>query len=606
MRTSVLSLFLAAALLPACQEDQAYQPSTMEDHDAEDMASQGDQGTTEAPDASPDAAPEDLGPQEDMEPQEDAGGPDISDEPDLAEGCQVPPLDPAPGLVLTDKGWVQGRVDGNGWAYHNIPFAAAPEAELRWKPPQPAACWEDTRDATTVGPRCLQVDPAGGDPVGQEDCLQLNIWTPEDNTQAPQATRPVLFYIHGGGNIVGSAVQELVPNRTNLLFQGRRLATGHDAVVVTINYRLGVLGFLAHPALSAESEHQASGNYANLDQIAALEWVQRNIARFGGDPDKVMVFGESAGSVNTCVMYTSPLARGLFAGALMQSAPCLHSTLPQAEAVGAQVVQLAGCEGDDPVGCLRQQDGAQLVASVPVGVGLSGRGTERLSFGPTVEGWVLPQSPYDLIQAGQQSPVPLVLGSNADEMASEQINGVNVPTEEAYDLTLRASLPGVSEEDLARIYDLYPLSDYETPNDAFIQVSTDIVFTCPKRTLARYVARSQVAPVYQYFFSRRAQTAREELPARHGIELVYIFGTLQDVPLYRPAQEDLDVSRDMMELWTSFARDGAPAAQHGPTWEPFTLEQESYLEITAPLRLDTDLRADKCDLWDELLGLGAP
>jgi para-nitrobenzyl esterase len=220
-----------------------------------------------------------------------------------------------------------------------------------------------------------------------------------------------------------------------------------------------------------------------------------------------------------------------------------------------------------------------------------------------VEGWVLPQNPNAIIAQGLQNPVPLVVGSNADEMASELINHTNIPTEAAYDQALRVTLPDLTEEDLGRIYDLYPLQSYETPNDAFIQVLTDIIFTCPHRTLARNVASSQVAPVYHYFFTRRAQGAREELPARHGIELIYIFGTLQDIPLYRPVEDELAVSSDMMELWTSFARDGVPSTQGGPTWEPFTLERESYLDIAAPLTTDVGVRADKCDLWDELLGL---
>jgi para-nitrobenzyl esterase len=252
------------------------------------------------------------------------GGSDVAvDSPDgagmdAAGGeCELPDVADGPGLVATDRGYVMGTRDDEVWTWKDIPFAAPPVGDLRFWPPQQAACWDGVRDAAAFGPICPQVEVGQGSlrEIGDEDCLTLNIWSPVDGDDGTR--RPVLFFIHGGANILGSASAEVF---TIPIYRGSHLAERGDAVVVTIQYRLGPLGFLTLPELDAESHTGTSGNYAHMDQIAALEWVQRNIEAFGGDPDRVMVFGESAGAVNTCVMVASPLAEGLLHGALMLGA----------------------------------------------------------------------------------------------------------------------------------------------------------------------------------------------------------------------------------------------------------------------------------------------
>ncbi len=515
---------------------------------------------------------------------------------DGGDTCQLPQVDEVAGRVATERGYVQGARDGQVWSWKGIPFAAPPTGQRRWAAPEPAQCWDDVRNATEFGPRCVQIDVGNGNPgvTGSEDCLHLNIWSPVDKPDGK--ARPVLFYIHGGANIVGSASQVIIPRTESYTYSGRHLANRGDAIVVTTQYRLGSMGFLAHDAL--DDEQGTSGNYGLMDQIAALQWVQDNIEAFGGDPQRVLVFGESAGAINTCMMYASPLASGLFSSALMQSGLCGVQTEQEARDFGRQAVEATPCsDAGDTLQCLRDLDAEEVILAAPGGVGINADGTATgQSWGPSVDGFVLPDTPEALIAAGEHNDVPFVIGSNAEEMASQSLNRVTLESIEAYETFVRQILGPLAD----RALELYPAASDEEANDAFIQMSTDISFTCPARRIARVASNASDANVHRYFFSRRPETAQGNSRASHGIELLYVFGTMADIPRFTPADEDRALAETMMDHWLSLAATGAPNTESDPQWPVYDAQTDPYLDFDAPLAADENLRAEKCDFWDQL------
>ncbi|HZO14922.1 MAG TPA: carboxylesterase family protein, partial [Polyangiaceae bacterium] len=321
-------------------------------------------------------------------------------------------LSTEPGFVVTTEGAVRGLEVGETFAFKGIPFAAPPVGKLRWRAPGAPACWAKERPASEFSAECMQQD--GQTIHGSEDCLYLNVWTPSSGAST---ARPVMVYIHGGGNITGDA-KGMDLGGGNFLFEGQDLAERADVVVVTVQYRLGVFGFLAHPALAAESPSSSSGNYALRDQLAALQWVRDNIREFGGDPNHVLLFGESAGGLNVSAQIASPLSKGLFAAAIMQSGGYEAKTKAHADSVGEAFVSTTGCDQDaEPLDCLRNLDAVDVVKAVDnSAVGANGK--IHTQFGPTVDGVVLLDSPLSVVTKGTHNHVPFVIGVNADETAS--------------------------------------------------------------------------------------------------------------------------------------------------------------------------------------------
>src|SRR3954465_118542 len=311
--------------------------------------------------------------------------------------------------VTIDTGTLEGAVDSTTgvMVFRGIPYAAPPVGDLRWKPPQAPARWQGVRAARDLGHNCMQHQPYGDiDPFAagvSEDCLYLNVWTKSLDNRAP---RPVMVWIHGGGFFAGFGGEE----RHN----GARLAQ-KGAVVVTLNYRLGPFGFLAHPALAAESEHHAAGNYGLLDQIAALQWVRRNIARFGGDPSRVTIFGEAAGGMSVGSLIASPLAKGLFAHAILESGTGVGigvSRRTELENASMQLAESLGASGSGAAAAKRLRAvSADTVLAVANRLGQPG----APRFWPVVDGWVLPQTVDSAIQSGKANLVPVIAGSNRDE-----------------------------------------------------------------------------------------------------------------------------------------------------------------------------------------------
>jgi para-nitrobenzyl esterase len=455
---------------------------------------------------------------------------------------------------------------------------------LRWKPPTPPVPHPGVADASGFGPECLQFDD-DGKLTGSEDCLSLNVWTPA--SLPVFAGRPVLFFIHGGGNVQGAGSVSI--------YDGQFLARTFGAVVVTVNYRLSALGYLAHPFLDDESPRAVSGNYGILDLVFALDWVRKNIRSFGGDPARVLVFGESAGAVDTCTLMASPLAKGLFSAALMQSGGCSQPPLADVEEFGETIVKAAGCAASNLAfvrECMRAKPAEEIVSAVPPVI-LVYASSGQL-YGPAVDGWVLPKSPYDALVDGTHNHVPFVIGANADE-TSRSVPAM--PSVAAYEAAIRLQFSVFAPLILSQ----YPAANYESVQKAYIALTTDSRFVCPSRRIARAAAASQREGVFRYFFTHVLDSS----PARndgafHGLELPFVFGTLGSIRGFRPSPGEMELSRAMGEAWFRMAETGR-AEVSGITWPEYDPVSDPYLRFGNGLGIEYGVRTENCDFWDRFV-----
>jgi para-nitrobenzyl esterase len=514
-------------------------------------------------------------------------------------GVVTPEPCSGPTQVAVEHGCLEGQLEGPVRAFLGVPYAAPPVGELRFRAPVPSQPWSGARGARTRSLACPQLSPLiGGEHLEwSEDCLYLNVWS--SPPLASKALRPVMVWIHGGGLSTGSG--------SHPLYDGRRLAEGQGVVVVTLNYRLGQLGFLAHPALSAEdTEHHVSGNWGFRDQIEALRWVKRNIAAFGGDPDNVTLFGESAGGLSTCTMLTLPLARGLFHRVIAQSGVCPHAgpwarplrgstaQLESAEELGLQVASKLGCTSGDVATCLRSKTATEVLQALPAASGML---SEDVRYGVTVEGSLVPRAPWELVRSGAAARVPVLLGTNADE-ATIFSYGRAIDTEAAY-LTLLNQQFGPAAQ---AIHEAYPTALYGSPHAAFDAAFGDMMFTCPMRSLAR--ALSSRSPTFLYQFSYATLAHRQlGLGAWHGAELAFVFGTLDTRKRSLTTAAELLLSGQMQARWAAFAASGSPNPPDTQTWRPYVVDEEAYLRFDTPIAFGTFLRQGRCDALDAALGL---
>lgn len=501
-------------------------------------------------------------------------------------GCATS-VTPEPGITVTQSGAVAGEKVGVTWAYKGVPYAAPPVGDLRWKAPAPAACWEDVRPAAEYGPACKQLD-ANGDATGSEDCLTLNVWAPDDATAASPV--PVMVFIHGGGNTQGSSSIQV---GATTLYDGQPLSeTGHVAVV-TLNYRLGPLGWLSHPSFAPEGAPGQTGNYGALDQVFALAWVKANIAAFGGDPSRVLVFGESAGGQNTCLMLTSPLAKGLFSSALIESGGCSAQAEADAADTAAEWAALAGCDADpDPAACLRAMPEDDVVKLLPAPVEVAGK---QGPYQPHVDGYLLPDHPYELLKVGQHNHVPLVVGANEHE------TGQAVPdmTEAEYEAAVSALLGPVAAQALAE----YPVAGYATPRDAYVALTTDVKFVCGARRVLRAAAASQEEPVFRYHFTHVLDNVGpmgKKSGAFHGLELFFVFDQL-GVAGYVPSAGEKVLAAEIGGYWSRFASGGDPNGEGKTAWPAYDPTKDSYLRLDTVLSAEEGVHTEKCDFWDAVL-----
>lgn len=491
--------------------------------------------------------------------------------------------------VSTEQGPVRGQVLGDTVAFKGIPYAAPPVGPLRWRPPQPPASHAGVLDATQFGPPCAQIGATGI--VGSEDCLTLNVWAPSGGSAGPY---PVMFFIHGGGNVTGTA--------SDALYDGRKLSEAGPVVVVTINYRLGPLGFLAHPLLSEEDvDHHSSGNYGLLDQLAALAWVGRNIAAFGGDTGNVTIFGESAGGRDVLSLVASPLGAGLFHRAAVESgAPLLYATplhddggtVESAEAFGERLAAALGCSGESELACLRAATPEELLRAIPPDETLVD--FHSYVYGPNVDGYVLPESITATLAAHRQNDVPTMIGTNKNE-AQLFITSIPLATEQQYQSAVATVFGPLAADVLAR----YPASDYDSPRAAFEALATDAIFLCPARAASRLVAPVQPKTfVYQFTHTLKFLPS---VGAFHGLELPFVFGNFERFPV-AATKKDLKLSKRMQGYWTNFATTGDPNGKGLPPWPAYTVDGDTSLALDTKIRPQVGYRKEYCEFWEGLLG----
>lgn len=503
-------------------------------------------------------------------------------------------------VVGVRGGQIRGAaLAGGGAVFKGIPYAQSPVGARRWREPMPVERWAGVRDATAFGAPCAQ--NAGGRALdtSREDCLFLNIWTPEWPAASP---RPVMFWVHGGGNYAGAT--------SNPTFDGESLSR-RGVVLVSAAYRLTIFGFFSHPDLTRESPHRASGNYGLMDQVAALRWVHDNIAAFGGDPTNVTVFGQSAGAVDVNVLMASPSTRDLFHRVIAESGTVTRVpddatirltalgavmaarsggtysdalTLAEAEQYGRNFV--ASLKGPDTLSALRELPAADLLKATVA---------PRMSIGPAngvvVDGWVLPESPAHVFVVGQAHRVPLLIGNNARERTPPQTAPRDL-------IAAAEAMYGPLASRASALYDF--TGARATPpdglyGDAAAQWVVDTMYRCPVVVqLSWHADAGNVA--YEYQFDRAAP-GRESAGAVHGAEVAYVFGGLG--PQY--GELDREISAAVQEYWTNFAKTGNPnsAGQTKlPNWPVFQSATRKYLEFTdgGPIARD-GLRRPFCDLY---------
>ena len=464
-------------------------------------------------------------------------------------------------VVGTAHGPVRGTTAEGHRTFQGIPYAAPPVGDLRWRPPEPPDPWEEPLDATGPGSACPQeADRPTSVPSDNEDCLYLNVTTPVEDPDRP---RPVMVWLHGN-DFNGSAGE---------VYGARRLAETGDAVVVTVNYRLGALGFLAHPALDGKRPEELSGNYGLQDQRAALGWVRENAGAFGGDPGNVTLFGESAGATATCAQMAAPASADLFDKAIVQSGLCanVHGELTDssprpretAEEQGAAVAEALGCEGDDAAvaACLREATVAEIAEASGNGAGV----------GPVVGDGFLPLAPDDAFAEGKTAPVPLMVGITRDEY---RLHAWGMELENGGPLTeedVAGHFGALFPEDTEAVTDLYPTGESE-PVLALSAALTDHLYAASARNVA--AAHSELAPVHSFEFAddpapwfEGMEPPSYEPGAFHSAELPYLF----DTGYAEELTEEQDALADrMIAYWTNFARAGDPNGADLPEWSPFT------------------------------------
>jgi para-nitrobenzyl esterase len=494
-------------------------------------------------------------------------------------------------VVATPAGDLRG-IDGDGVrAFLGVPYAAPPVGDLRWRAPRPAEHWKGVRDASKIGSDCTQalgrravLGGGGGVVFGSEDCLTLNIYAPAGEPAKP---RPVMVYLHGGAFTIGAGAN----------YDPSLLAVEQDRVLVTLNFRLGALGWLAHPGFAAEGDGPnsgAGGNWGLMDQQAALRWVHDNIAAFGGDPGDVTLFGESSGAWSACYLMSAPSSEGLWSRVILQSGPCLEPSSLNDVATAAQAgpafAELLGCDGPDAVACLRALPNSAIARTRSVRSGLNGPG----SWGPVYGDALVPVSPARAFASGDFIRTPVIVGTNADE---GRLFAVEVRNMERYDDETR----WMYGEEGTRVLAHYPVGD-DGPGLTMARSFTDQRFACPSDALRRVLAR--YVPTYGYEFVDPAPpivAPRFLLPydmgAYHASEVTYVFGrawAFASPGKFTPEQAAL--ARRMRDAWAGFGHDPAFEAN----W-PRVGERGTPLKAFDPGgdRADEDFFVrHQCAMWD--------
>jgi para-nitrobenzyl esterase len=500
--------------------------------------------------------------------------------------------------VRVEQGLLSGTTGDSAdvRVYRGIPFAAPPVGNLRWKAPQPPAAWQGVRQAAEFSNACWQTQYSAAAAIYQaklpplsEDCLYLNIWTP---AKSAKDKLPVMLWIHGGAFTRGFGGSQA--------YNGEVLAR-KGAVIVTINYRLGVFGFFAHPELTAESAQHASGNYALLDQIAALQWVQKNIAAFGGDPGRVTIFGESAGSWAVNALMASPLSKGLFQRAIGESGGSFSpmKTLAAAEKDGeklaASLASAPSVDAKDPNG----QSSAAKNGTANTLAALRAKSPEDLLkvadnelVRTIVDGWVLPEDVATIFAQGKQNDVPLIVGYNSDEGTTLAPQAANLKAM-MFSAGIHQRYGPLAEQMLK----IYPAGSDEQAVASFYAAYRDQAFGWEMRTWARTATKTGHHPVYLYYFSRRPPGPQsDKLRAFHASEIAYVFGSF----VWPFPWEDTDrkLSDAMTSYWVNFAATGNPNGGSLPKWPAYSAREDQSLEFGDQISVRSEINKAGLDFFD--------
>jgi para-nitrobenzyl esterase len=479
-------------------------------------------------------------------------------------------------IVKVDAGKVEGVVEDDITVFKGIPFAAPPVGNLRWKAPQPVKTWDGVLKADKYGPSCPQMQRnfAGMQKIEtSEDCLYLNVWTPAKKSREKL---PVMVWIYGGGFAMGSTSYPT--------YSGEQLAK-MGVIVVSVAYRVGPLGFMAHPELTAESENHVSGNYGLLDQIAGLRWVQRNIKKFGGDPSRVTIFGESAGAISVSMLAASPQTKGLFSGAISESGGSFGPARVTRE---SDCMQLLG--GAEKTGVeFMKRIGANSLAelrTIPPEKWENDPLSQMGGFWPVIDGYVIADDQYKLYESGKYNDVPVIIGTNSDEgsMFARPVQP------EQYVESIKVRFGPVAE----KILNLYPVDSLTGTYRPLADIFRETVFAWPSWVWARLQTQTGQSKVFVYYFDEfNPEPIFPNAPApkgaAHGSEIAYVFRHLEQNPSTKVTEEQKALSEMMAKYWTNFAKNGDPNGEGIPTWPAFRDSEETVMYLkgrphTAPVQ----------------------
>jgi len=517
----------------------------------------------------------------------------------LLPGCRANEI---PVTIETGQGTLQGTLHDDIATFLGIPYAAAPIKDLRWKPPQPMPTWTGVRDATTRGNMCPQYAPFLERMLGNEDCLYLNVWAPHPQ---PVQNAPVMVWIHGGGFTAGQGAYG-----DN---DGEKLARRTGNVVVSLNYRLGVFGFLAYDPLTEEDPaHPSSGNYGIEDQIAALRWVRSQIAAFGGDPGNVTIFGQSAGGVSVCALLASPLSEGLFQRAIVQSGPCttkLSTASAASHEIGDKLAHLLGC-GDSPapLACMRARPASEVAQKLPPDPSFA-FGEGYTVWWPILDGYVLDEQFEESFGSGRFHQVPVMIGSTQNEgtlivMLSHDLLFKRLKAGQYPDRILYLMR---TEGAARRVMERYPLVNYSDPEEALSDAFGDGFFNCPTRHIASLLAAHVPTYVYEFDFQNAPFFLPSILKLRafHSAEVQYVFGNpFSLIPREFKGDEQM-LSWHMMDAWGHFAATGDPNPVGTLTWPRYD-DSDRHIIFDSTLALGIAAKKDACSFWQTLDYMNAP
>lgn len=502
-------------------------------------------------------------------------------------------------LVSTGYGELKGIVDEGSVSFRGIPYAKPPVGALRWQPPETPDSWQGVRDARRYSKPCPQSAslkiPGTHAVEGKEDCLYLNVWTPREKTQS---SLPVMVFVHGGGFASGSGVGF---GPLDSVYTGEKFAPSAQVVMVTFNYRIGALGYFAEPSLSAESDTGVSGNYGLQDQIAALQWVREEIAHFGGDPQNVTVFGESAGAMSICSLLAQQKDTRLFHKAIMQSGSCQARTMEDQLQRGVAQAKRWGCDKEDAaeqVACLRAVPLKKIIKHQDHFSIMSFRKKPgaMLEFAPVVDGQVLTEMPLAGL-AKRREAIPTIIGNNHEEFP--HFTFADVLTEKSYRKTLRRT--GFQDNEMESVERFYHKKTLGSYARAAASLGRDIQFTCPGREIRDALRQNPDAPVYGYVFNMPLRQWMDGIAGVfHGLDVLFLFQKLKfKDAMHFGIDREKKVSAMLTEMWSSFAHTGEPRSS-SLQWQPETGEEKLQAMLSDTPELIRDFQAAPCEQLQQL------